>query len=472
MKWAAEWPIHDVQTSKVTRTVLSSEHIIRGGQFGETSTDFGYLPGFANHHSTEAEAGALPIGRNSPQRAPFGLYAEQLSGTAFTAPRASNRRSWLYRILPSVKEGQGFRPVDCGLIRTAPCREADLPAGQLRWNPLLPPAGRQLDFLSGLTTMATCGDARMQAGIAAHFYVADISMDRRYICNGDGEMLLVPQAGVMRLCTEFGVMVVKPLEIAVIPRGVKFRVEVIEGPLRGYICENYGASFGLPERGPIGSNALANERDFLYPVAAYEDLEEDGTLFFKSGGVLYSTQLTRSPLDVVAWHGNYAPYKYDLGRFCAVGSISYDHPDPSIYTVLTSVSDTPGTANVDFVIFPERWLVTEGTFRPPWYHNNFMSEFMGLLTGVYDAKPGGFVPGGMSLHNAFLPHGPDAEAFEKASLKVLEPEKLSNTMAFMFETRFALEPTAFAAAAERIDQGYPDAWQALKPKFRAPERTA
>jgi homogentisate 1,2-dioxygenase len=311
----------------------------------------------------------------------------------------------------------------------------------------------------------------MHAGIAAHVYQATCSMERRYFCNGDGEMLIVPQTGVMRLCTEFGALVVSPLEVAVIPRGVKFRVEIIEGPLRGYICENYGASFGLPERGPIGSNALANERDFLYPVAAYEDIEEAGTLFLKSGGLLYSAPLTRSPLDVVAWHGNYAPYKYDLRRFCAVGSISFDHPDPSIYTVLTSASDTPGTANVDFVIFPERWLVAEDTFRPPWYHSNFMSEFMGLITGVYDAKPGGFVPGGMSLHNAFLPHGPDAVAYEKASAKDLQPEKLSDTMAFMFETRFRLEPTRFAAGAERLDQAYPDAWQALKPNFRAPGRT-
>jgi homogentisate 1,2-dioxygenase len=436
----------------------------------EAKPDFGYMPGFGNTHSTSAEPGALPIGRNSPQKPPLGLYAEQLSGTAFTAPRVANLRSWTYRILPSVREGARFAEVDGGLIRTAPCREGGLPAGQLRWPPLPIPAEGRIDFLEGLATIATCGDAAIQAGMASHVYVANQSMERKYLANGDGEMLIVPQTGALRLCTEFGVLVAGPLEVAVIPRGVKFRVELLEGPVRGYICENYGASFAPPERGPIGANGLANERDFLYPVAAYEDVEEPGSLYLKLGGRLFSTTLTRSPLDVVAWHGDYAPYKYDLRRFCPVGAIAYDHPDPSIFTVLTSPSNRPGVANADFVIFPDRWQVAEDTFRPPWYHINCMSEFMGLITGVYDAKPGGFVPGGMSLHNGFLAHGPDAEAFEKASNKALQPEKLTDTMAFMFETRFMLDPTAFASAAERLDAAYPDAWSALEPMFRRPAR--
>jgi homogentisate 1,2-dioxygenase len=446
------------------------EHVASGGPIGEAKPDFGYMPGFGNTHSTSAEPGALPIGRNSPQRAPLGLYAEQLSGAAFTAPRAVNRRSWTYRILPSVREGNRFAEVDSGLIRTAPCRESRLPAGQLRWRPLPIPTEGRVDFFDGLATIATCGNAALQAGMASHVYVANQSMERRYLSNGDGEMLIVPQTGVLRLCTELGILVVSPLEVAVVPRGVKFRVELLEGPARGYVCETYGAAFVLPERGPIGANALANERDFLYPTAAYEDVEEEGELYLKLGGRLFFTRLTRSPLDVVAWHGDYAPYKYDLRRFCPVGAVAYDHPDPSINTVLTSPSDTPGVANADFVIFPERWLVAEDTFRPPWYHTNLMSEFMGLITGVYDAKPGGFVPGGMSLHNGFLAHGPDGEAFDKASHQTLEPEKLTNTMAFMFETRFMLDPTAFASAAERLDTAYPDAWSALKPRFRRPER--
>lgn len=444
------------------------ERIARGGRFDETETDFGYLPGFANTFSSEAEAGALPLGQNSPQQAPLGLYAEQISGTAFTAPRAINRRSWLYRILPSVKHGTGFREVEAGLWRTAPCREGALPAAQWRWHPVAVPEDGNVDFLGGLRTMATCGDAGVQAGMASHVYVANASMENRVLQNADGEMLIVPQQNRLRLLSEFGILVVEPGEIVVVPRGVRFRIDLVDGPVRGYVCENYGAPFMLPERGPIGANGLANERDFLYPVAAYEDREAPCRLFLKSGGRLFCSERPRSPLDVVAWHGNYAPYKYDLRRFSPVGSILYDHPDPSIFTVLTAASDTPGTANVDFVIFPERWLVMEHSFRPPWYHSNVMSEFMGLIFGVYDAKPGGFVPGGMSLHNALMAHGPDREAFEKATTSNLAPQKLSGTMAFMFETRYPMAPTAYASDPDLLDGDYADCWAGLERTFVPP----
>ena len=450
--------------------MMSSEILVRGGRIEDAEPDFGYLPGFGNSHSTEAEDGALPIGRNSPQQPPFGLYAEQLSGTAFTAPRARNRRSWLYRILPSVKHGACFEEVDEGLLRTAPCRESALPAGPLRWPPIAVPTDTRTDFLSGLRTIATCGDAAMHAGMASHVFVANASMERKYFHDADGELLVVPQQNRMRFLTEFGIIVAEPGEIVVVPRGVRFRVELVDGPIRGYVCENYGPGLALPERGPIGANGLANERDFLYPAAAYEDLEAECELFFKARGRMFRAALPRSPLDVVAWHGDCAPCKYDLRRFSPVGSIAFDHPDPSIFTVLSAASDTPGTANVDFVIFPERWLVMEDSFRPPWFHRNVMSEFMGLVHGVYDAKPGGFVPGGMSLHNAMVAHGPDAEAFERASTKVLEPEKLSGTLAFMFETRYVLEPTAYASSLDRIDTGYADCWADLERRFRPPGR--
>ena len=176
-------------------------------------------------------------------------------------------------------------------------------------------------------------------------------------------------------------------------------------PSRGFICENYGASFKLPERGPIGANCLANSRDFKTPVAWYEDKEEKSFFYLKTGGALWRCEIGHSPLDVVAWHGNCAPYKYNLRNFVTIGSISSDHPDPSIFTVMTAPSDTPGMANIDLVIFPERWLVAEDTFRPPWYHVNIMSEFMGLLYGQYDAKPFGFTPGGASLHNSMMQIG-------------------------------------------------------------------
>jgi homogentisate 1,2-dioxygenase len=430
-----------------------------------------YRSGFLNTHETEALEGALPVGRNSPQRAPYGLYAEQLSGTAFTAPRAANRRTWFYRIRPSVKHGTGFRQVDPGLIRTAPCRdECDLPIGQLRWHPVAIP-DQPLDFLSGLRTIATCGDVFSQIGMASHVYVANASMRNRYLYNADGEMLIVPQQNAIRAVTECGILDVGPGEICLIPKGLKFRIDLPAGPARGFVCENYGAFFTLPERGPIGANCLANARDFLYPVAAYEDVELPCELYVKAGGKLYRTDIGHSPLDVVAWHGNYAPCKYDLRRFSPVGATLFDHPDPSIYTVLTAPSDTPGTANVDFVIFPERWLVMEDSFRPPWYHMNVMSEFMGLIYGVYDAKPGGFVPGGMSLHNALLAHGPDTEAFEKASHAPQEPHRLSGTMAFMFETRYPLSPTGYASSLDMLDRGYPDCWDGLKKNFDPAKRT-
>ncbi|MDE0112767.1 MAG: homogentisate 1,2-dioxygenase [Albidovulum sp.] len=443
------------------------EHILRGGPIKDANPDYGYIPGFGNTHSTQAEEGALPIGRNSPQRHPLGLYAEQLSGTAFTAPRASNKRSWLYRILPSVRHGTGYQEVETGAIRTAPARESSLPSMQLRWQPVPLPEEGKIDFLSGLATMTTCGDAAMQAGMASHVYSINASMGKKCFQNSDGEMLMIPQRSKLKFVTEFGIIIAEPGEIVIIPKGVRFRVDLIDGPARGFVCENYGMQLTLPERGPIGANCLANARDFLYPVAAYEDCEREHELFCKTNGRIYRTKLDHSPLDVVAWHGNYAPCKYDLRRFAPVGAILFDHPDPSIFTVLTSASETPGTANVDFVIFPDRWLVMEDSFRPPWYHMNVMSEFMGLIYGVYDAKPGGFVPGGMSLHNALVPHGPDSEAFEKASNKVLEPEKLAGTMAFMFETRYPQDPTTFASNLSFVDTRYPDCWRDLKRMFKS-----
>jgi len=433
----------------------------------------GYMSGFGNSFETEALPGALPIGRNSPQKVNYGLYAEQLSGSPFTAPQASNQRSWLYRIRPTVRHTARFRKFDKGHIRTAPEREdSDLAIGQLRWNPI-PFPKKKTTFVTGLHTMTVAGDCESMSGMAAHVLLVSESMVREHFFNADGEMLVVAQQGELRFRTEFGVIDIEPGEICIIPRGVIFRCELIDGPARAYVCENYGGGFTLPDRGPIGANCLANPRDFHTPVAWYEDVEQPTTLVVKWGGELFKTQVPHSPLDVVAWHGNYAPYKYDLRHFSPVGAISFDHPDPSIFTVLTSPSETPGTANVDFVIFPERWGVAENTFRPPWYHRNIMSEFMGLVYGVYDAKPEGFVPGGMSLHNTMLPHGPDADAFEHASNVELKPVKLSNTLAFMFETRFRQRVTKFAAKSGALQSNYIDCWKGLKkhfdPKRREPK---
>ena len=427
------------------------------------TTTLKYQTGFGNNFSSEALPGALPLGRNSPQKAPYGLYAELLSGSAFTAPRAENRRTWVYRIRPSAMH-KPFVRIDKHLLRGAPFDEMAPPPTQLRWNPLPIPV-LPTDFVEGMVTMAGNGDAATQTGMAAHIYAANRSMTERAFCNADGEMLILPQQGRLRLVTELGVLETAPGEIALIPRGMRFRAELPDGPSRGYICENFGAAFRLPELGPIGSNGLANTRDFLTPVAAYEERDTPHELVTRFAGNLWSATMAHSPIDVVAWHGNLTPCKYDLANFMVIGSTSFDHPDPSIYTVLTSPSDTAGTANADFVIFPPRWLVGENTFRPPWYHRNVMSEFMGLIHGVYDAKAEGFVPGGASLHNAWVAHGPDAETFERASNAQLEPHKVKDTMAFMFETRYILRPTRHAIEAPELQQNYFQCWQGLQKHF-------
>ncbi|WP_067338515.1 homogentisate 1,2-dioxygenase [Stappia indica] len=424
-----------------------------------------YMPGFGNDFETEALPGALPQGQNSPQRAPYGLYAEQLSGSPFTAPRGTNERSWLYRIRPSVKHSGRFSPVSLPEWKSAPAvDDHSLALGQLRWDPV-PIPETPVTFLTGMRTMTTAGDVNGQAGMASHVYVANADMVDEYFFNADGELLIVPQEGGLRIATELGVMDVVPKEICVIPRGMVFRVELLDGKARGYACENYGAKFTLPDRGPIGANCLANPRDFKTPVAWFEDKEGPCRLVVKWCGRFHETKLDASPLDVVAWHGNYAPYKYDLTTYSPVGAILFDHPDPSIFTVLTAPSGEEGTANIDFVIFPERWMVAEHSFRPPWYHRNIMSEFMGLIYGRYDAKEEGFVPGGMSLHNMMLPHGPDADGFEKASRAELKPQKLTGTMAFMFETRFPQHLTRFAAELDTLQDNYLDCWSQLKKRF-------
>lgn len=427
--------------------------------------DYKYMPGFGNDFETESLPGALPQGQNSPQRCAYGLYAEQLSGSPFTAPRGSNERSWLYRIRPSVKHVNSFRQIEHTYWKSAPLAEDSLlPIGQQRWNPVPLPTTKTT-FIEGVRTITVAGDVMTQGGMASHVYSANSDMIDEYFFNADAEMLLVPEIGELEVFTEMGRMLIAPLEIAVIPRGMIFRMATFGKPCRGYICENYGAKFTLPERGPIGANCLANPRDFKTPVAAFEDRDVASTLRVKWCGRFYETQIDHSPLDVVAWHGNYIPYKYDLRTFSPVGAILFDHPDPSIFTVLSSPSGEAGTANVDFIIFPPRWLVAEHTFRPPWYHRNVMSEFMGLICGKYDAKETGFVPGGISLHNMMLPHGPDAEGFEKASSVSLEPRKLEETMAFMFESRFPQQITTFAANEAPRQSDYIDCWKGLKKRF-------
>jgi len=427
-----------------------------------------YQNGFANEFGTEALEGALPKGRNSPQRCAYGLYAEQFSGTAFTAPRHSNRRSWLYRIRPAAVHGE-FRRMDDGYL-TSRFDLVDPSPNQLRWSPLPIPV-EPTDFIAGLRTVAGNGSPEQQSGCGIHWYVANRSMIDRFFYSADGELLIVPQLGRLRLATELGILEIEPQQIAVIPRGLRFRVELLDGQARGYVCENYGAPFRLPDLGPIGSNGLANPRDFEAPVAWYEERAGDFELVARFMGHCWSARMDHSPLDVVAWHGNNAPYRYDLRRFNTIGSISFDHPDPSIFLVLQSLSDTPGVDTIDFVIFPPRWLVAEDTFRPPWFHRNVASEFMGLITGVYDAKADGFSPGGASLHNCMSGHGPDAATFEKASAAdTTQPHHVTDTMAFMFETRAVIRPTRFALESPQLQRGYAQCWQGLRSHFTPHQR--
>ncbi|MDX3236767.1 homogentisate 1,2-dioxygenase [Streptomyces sp. ME03-5709C] len=425
--------------------------------------DLAYLPGFGNEHTSEAVPGAVPAGRNSPQRAPLGLYAEQLSGTAFTEPRHHNRRSWLYRIRPSAAHPP-FRRIPNGRLGSAPfTAEAD--PNRLRWSPL-PLPQEPTDFVDGLVTVGGNGDVLRREGIGIHWYAANRSMDSRVFSSSDGELLIVPERGRLLLRTELGVLAAGPGHVALVPRGVRFRVELPDGEARGYVCENYGQHFRLPDLGPIGANGLASARDFMAPVAAYEDREEPVEVVNKFGGNLWAAEYGHSPLDVVGWHGNLVPYVYDLRRFNVLGSVSYDHPDPSIYTVLTSPSDTPGLANADFVVFAPRWLVGEDTFRPPYFHRNVMSEFMGLIEGAYDAKAEGFVPGGASLHNMMSAHGPDRTTFDRASAAELVPQKVDDGLAFMFETRWPVVATPQALAAEYLQQDYDGVWRGLERHFR------
>ncbi|KAJ3330994.1 hypothetical protein HDU76_004348 [Blyttiomyces sp. JEL0837] len=447
-----------------------------------------YMSGFGNEFQTEALEGALPEGQNSPQKCPYGLYAEQLSGTAFTVPRSHNLRTWLYRIRPSVSH-LPYNPITdstfaSDLLRGAfgTSTSSSSTSGnssistpnQLRWSPFpIPEKGNKVNFVQGLRTVAGAGDPSSRSGLAVLVYTANESMDRESFYNADGDMLIVPQQGRLFIGTEMGVLHAEPTEIVVIPRGIKFKVELPDGPSRGYILETFDRHWELPDLGPIGANGLANPRDFLYPTASYEDIDTGApfTIVTKYQGNLFSLQQEHSPFDIVAWHGNYAPFKYDLKKFNTINTVSFDHPDPSIFTVLTVKSGNPGVALADFVIFPPRWMVAENTFRPPYFHRNCMSEFMGLITGAYDAKAEGFLPGGGSLHSAMSAHGPDVATFVKASADKLEPFQIKpGSLAFMFETCMMLSVSTWALKeGTALQKNYYSCWQGM-PKLFNPNK--
>ncbi len=407
-----------------------------------------YLSGFYNTHSSETEEGLLPSRQNSPQVCPQNLFAEQLSGTAFTKNRKDNLRTWLYRDLPSVKSSAYI--LDKDLSQRFSTTNAEHEPNQMRWLPLDSPSEDQ-NFVAGLCPLLV--NPVCMIGL----YAANSDMQNQAFSSADGEWLLVPQQGKLKVKTEMGELEVSSGEILVIPRGIVFRIDA-EKNSRGYFIENQGSRFELPNLGPIGANGLANERHFLAPTASAEQASPY-TVYHKYQGQIYSYQLEHSPFNVRAWWGNYYPYKYDLSLFNTINTVSFDHPDPSIFTVLTSPSLNPGVANIDFVIFPERWMVAENTFRPPYYHRNIMSEYMGLIYGEYDAKAEGFQPGGGSLHNQMSPHGPDAATFEKASQSELKPQRYEKTLAFMFESCHAYQIMPYGKAKLTVDHKYRDCWQ-------------
>jgi homogentisate 1,2-dioxygenase len=419
-----------------------------------------YQHGFGNEFSSEAMPGGLPHGQNSPQRHPLGLYAEQFSGTAFTVPRAEARRTWLYRIQPSAAHAR-YQRLERQITGQ---QQGPVTPNRLRWNAFEIPV-EPTDFIDGLQALASTASGEQAEGVSIYVYSANRSMQRAFF-NADGEWLIVPQQGRLRITTELGLLDIEPQEIAVLPRGLKFNVELLDGAARGYICENHGCALRLPDLGPIGSNGLANPRDFQAPRAAFEDSVQPVVLVQKFLGELWATQLDHSPFDVVAWHGNNVPYKYDLRLFNTLGTVSYDHPDPSIFTVLTSPGPVAGQANVDFVIFPPRWMVAENTFRPPWFHRNVMNEFMGLIDGAYDAKAAGFMPGGASLHNCMSAHGPDNASAEKAIAAQLKPHKIEQSMAFMFETGRVLRPSYHALECPQLQSDYDACWNGIARTFK------
>lgn len=423
-------------------------------------SDFAYMAGFGNSFSSEALTGALPAKQNAPQKCPFDLYAEQLSGTAFTAPRHLNNRSWLYKLRPSISKQTQYKKISIPAFSNAFNSFQVIPT-QLRWKefPMADPS-LSIDFVQGISTMAGIGDPALKSGLAIYMYSCNANMAQKAFYSSDGDFLIVPQVGTLEIRTEMGMIRVEPQEIVVVPRGIKFSVNV-NGPSRGYISEIFSGHFYLPELGPIGANGLANSRDFLIPTASFEDIEAEFKVVNKFSGELFEYTLPHSVFDTVAWHGNYYPYKYDLRNYNAMGTVTYDHPDPCIFTVLTCQSPDPGTAVLDFVIFPPRWMVAEHTFRPPYYHRNTMTEFMGNIIGVYDAKTHGFIPGTASLHSCMAAHGPEAEVFHKGSNSELIPVRYpDNCLQFMFETCYMLKIAPWAV--DNLDETYLNCWQGLE----------
>lgn len=401
--------------------------------------------GFGNTLSSEAIAGAIPPHQNSPRRPPFGLYAEQLSGTGFTAARADNRRTWCYRVRPASQRTD-FAPL------AHPRLAGEFPGAPVVELTGFPPlAGApEHDFLDGLVTLCGAGDARLRTGYALHRYAATRSMESRAFYSADGDLLILPERGAFTLLTELGALAVAPGSLAIVPRGLAFSILLHDEPIRGYVAEPFGGGFRLPERGPVGANGLADARHFHAPAAWHEDRLAPGfTLVAKLGGALHAAPLDHTPFDVAGWFGNHVPYVYDLADFSPVGNTLLDHGDPSIYCVLSA-------PNLDLIVFPPRWDATAHTFRPPYFHRNTIAEINGILRDDEHHAP--FVPGCVFITPPLTPHGVGGRTVERERARDDDaPYRVHDSLWFQLESPLAPVLAAWAHPVEDWSATWPSA---------------
>ncbi|GLI78307.1 hypothetical protein PoHVEF18_006618 [Penicillium ochrochloron] len=403
----------------------------------EIDDKFKYLNGFNGYHQSEAAEGVIPLVINIPQKSKYGLHTERISGSSFTAPRKDSKQTWLYRLLPSTCHE------DFSLLENHPFNLKNVLNSKYQYSPnrsTWAPAqiAKEADFLTGLQLIGGAGNPTMKEGLAYYAFTAGKSMpSNQAFYSADGDFLLAPQKGTLDIRTEMGYLRVRSNEICVVPRGIRFHVSLPAGPVRGFALELFEGHFELPELGPIGSTGLANIRDFEIPTASFDNSNVDTEIIAKFAGQVHRTVHRGSIFNVAGWSGTYYPFKYDLGKFNTIGSVSYDHTDPSIFTVLTAPSSVPGEAVVDVAVFGPRWLVMEKSYRPPYFHRNTMSEFAFVIKGGFDVTP---LPpqleGLFLLSNTMCAHGADPESWKQATEKELVPEKIPpGNLGMMFESK-------------------------------------
>ncbi|GAD98612.1 homogentisate 1,2-dioxygenase, putative [Paecilomyces variotii No. 5] len=400
-----------------------------------------YQVGFGNRFVSEAVPDTIPRdGRNLPQRANYDLYIEQLNGTTFVTCRKDMFNVWFHRIRPSCAH-KALKPLeykhDIVSVFSSQNEGVSFVPFNNEWGPLeIPLESKPTNFWQGIKTILGHGDPTLKEGVAVHQYAANLSMDKEAFVNHDGDYLFVPQQGRLDIQTELGRMMVLPGELFVIPAGLRFKVSLPDGPSRGYIQEIFGSHFELPDLGPIGSNGLALPQDFEIPVASYDLDTSSWEIITKLAGKLYHYEQAHTPFDVVGWHGNYVPYKYEIEKLLALSS-SKDQLDPSAYTILTAKSKIPGVSITDFCAFTPKWVNSLNSWRPPYYHRTMGAEVMGMVRGEYGGSAKTLEPGALTCDNAYVPHGETYDAWKKHAFVDLEPTLLGAGVLSI--TKFALE---------------------------------